>query len=236
MASLVAVEAFAFPHQLGSVVRSDSGVGQRRGSGFFLDSSAGSRGGSGTHASLGTSVLSILLDSVAHDFKAARGLGAERGKLSKGSIGVDFSHSQLLQLGCDSVVQFILQVIIRNTCFSSKVQELREEVMELVGCLHVELLELVLCSSHLVWVIIDSLQVFKHVNRVFIQVHRFTSESRYDVLASFSITMTSHIGTTKLGGVIVIMISLKFLGHQKQPIFKLGFFSISEQQRVGNLS
>ena len=83
--------------------------------------------------SLGTSVLLILLDLVAHDFKAARSLGAERGKLSKGSIGVDFSHSQLLQLGCDSVVQFILQVIIRNTCFGSKVQELREEVMESVS-------------------------------------------------------------------------------------------------------
>ena len=65
----------------------------------------------------------------------------------------------------------------------------------------------------MVQVIIDSLQMFKHVNRVFIQVHRFTSELRHDVLASFSITMTSHIGTTKLGRIIVIMISLKFLSH-----------------------
>ena len=108
--------------------------------------------------------------------------------------------------------------------------------MESVSCPHVELSELVLHSSHSVQVIIDSLQVFKHVNRVFIQVHRFTSESRHDVLVSFSITTTSHIGMMKLGGVIVIMISLKFLGHQKQPIFKSGFFSISEQQRVRNLS
>ena len=173
---------------------------------------------------------------MAHDFKAARGLGAEGGKLSECSIGVDFSHSQLLQLGCDPMVQFILQVIIRNTCFGSKVQEFREEVMESVSRLHVELSELILRSGHSVRVIIDSLQVFKHVNRVFVQVHRFTLELRCDVLASFSITTTSHIGTTKLGGVIVIMISLKFLGHQKQPIFKSGFFSISEQQRVGNLS
>ena len=173
---------------------------------------------------------------MAHDFKAARSLGAERGKLSKGSIGVDFSHSQLLQLGHDSVVQFILQVIIRNTCFSSKVQELREEVMESVGCLHVELSELVLRSGHLVWVIIDSLQVFKHVNRVFVWVHRFTSELRCDVLASFSITVTGHVGMMKLGRVIVIMVSLKLLGHQKQPIFKLGFFSISKQWRVRDLS
>ena len=54
--------------------------------------------------SLGTSILSVLLDLVAHDFKTARGLGAEGGELSKGSVGVDFSHSQLLQLGCDSMV------------------------------------------------------------------------------------------------------------------------------------
>ena len=186
--------------------------------------------------SLGTSILLVLLDSVAHDFKTARGLGAEGGELSKGSIGVDFSHSQLLQLGCDSVVQFILQVIIRNTCFSSKVQELREEVMELVGCLHVELLELVLCSGHSVQVIIDGLQVFKHISGVLIQVHGFTLESGCDVLASFSITATGHIGMMKLGRVIVIMVSLKLLGHQKQPIFKSGFFSISKQQRVRDLS
>ena len=108
--------------------------------------------------------------------------------------------------------------------------------MELVSCLHVELSKLVLCSGHSVRVIIDSLQVFKHVNRVFIWVHRFTLESRRDVLVSFSITMTSHVGAMKLGRIIVIMVSLKFLGHQEQPIFKLGFFSISEQWRVGNLS
>ena len=118
--------------------------------------------------SLGTSVLLILLDSVAHDFKAAHSLGAEGGKLSEYSIGVDFSHGQLLQLGCDLVVQFILQVIIRNTCLSSKVQELREEVMEPVSCLHVELSELVLCSGYSVQVIIDGLQVFKHISGVLI--------------------------------------------------------------------
>ena len=186
--------------------------------------------------SLGTSILLILLDSVAHDFKVACGLGAERGKLSKGSIGVDFSHSQLLQLGCDSVVQFILQVIIRNTCFGSKVQEFREEVMESVSRLHVELSELILRSGHSVRVIVDSLQVFEHISGVFIRVHGFASESGCDVLASFSITSTGHVGTMKLGRVIVVMISLKFLGHQKQPIFKSGFFSISEQWRVRDLS
>ena len=150
---------------------------------------------------------------MAHNFKAACSLGAERGKLSEGSIGVDFSHSQLLQLGCDSVVQFILQIIIRNTCFSSKVQEFREEVMESVSQLYIKLSELVLHSGHLVQVIIDSLQVFKHISGVFIWVHRFTLESGCDVLASFSIIMTSHIGMMKLGRIIVIMVSLKFLGH-----------------------
>ena len=176
------------------------------------------------------------MDLVAHDFKMACSLGAEGGELSKGSVGVDFSHSQLLQLGCDSVVQFILQIIIRNTCFSSKVQEFREEVMESVSRLHVELSELILRSGHSVRVIVDSLQVFEHISGVFIRVHGFASESGCDVLASFSITSTGHVGTTKLGRVIVVMISLKFLGHQKQPIFKSGFLSISEQQRVRDLS
>ena len=206
----MAVEAFAFTHQLGSVVHSDSGIGRRWGSGFFLNS--GCRG-SGTRASLGTGILLILLDSVAHDFKAACGLGAEGGKLSEGSIGVDFSHGQLLHLGCDLVVQFILQVIIRNTCFGSKVQEFREEVMESVSRLHIELSELVLRSGHSVRVIIDSLQVFEHISGVFIWVHGFTSELGCDVLASFAITATGHVGTAKLRRVIVIMVSLKLLGH-----------------------
>ena len=134
------------------------------------------------------------------------------------------------------MVQFILQVIIGDASFGSEVQKFREEVMELVSRLHVELSELVLHSGHSVRVIIDSLQVLEHVSGVFIRVHGFASETGRDVLASFSITTTSHIGTTQLGRVIVIMISLKFLGHQKEPIFKLGFFSISEQWRVGDLS
>ena len=88
--------------------------------------------------------------------------------------------------------------------------------MESVSCLHVELLELVLCSGHSVWVVINDLQVLKCISRVFIWVHRFALKSGYAVLVSFSITATGHIGSTKLGGVIVIMISLKFLGHQKE--------------------
>ena len=85
--------------------------------------------------------------------------------------------------------------------------------MKSVSILYVELLELVLCSGHSVQIIIDGLQVFNHVRGIFIQVHRFTSESESDVLASFSITMTSHIGMVKLREVIVIMISFKLLGH-----------------------
>ena len=45
---------------------------------------------------LGTSILSVLLDLVAYNFKMAYSLGAEEGKLSEGSIRVDFSYSQLL--------------------------------------------------------------------------------------------------------------------------------------------
>ena len=98
----------------------------------------------------------VLLDLIAYDFKIAHGLEAERGKLSEGSIRVDFSYSQLLQLDSESVVQFIFQIIIRNTCFGSKVQEFKEEVIELVSYLYIELSELVLCSGHSVQVIIDS--------------------------------------------------------------------------------
>ena len=85
--------------------------------------------------------------------------------------------------------------------------------MKSVSILHVELSELVLHSGHSVQIIIDGLQVFNHVRGIFIQVHRFTSESGSDVLASFSITLTSHIGIVKLRGVVVIMISFKLLGH-----------------------
>ena len=49
-----------------------------------------------------------LLDSVIHDFKAAHSLGIERSELSEDTSRVDFRDSQLLELGCDSVVQFIL--------------------------------------------------------------------------------------------------------------------------------
>lgn len=46
---------------------------------------------------LGIRELAVLLDPVGHHFKTARGLGAEGSELSKGIIGIDFSHSQLLQ-------------------------------------------------------------------------------------------------------------------------------------------
>ena len=102
--------------------------------------------------------------------------------------------------------------------------------MELVSHLYIELSELVLHSGHLVQVIIDSFQVFEHISGVFVWIYRFTLELGCDVLASFSIIVTGYIDIIKLGRVIVIMISLKFLDHQKQPIFKSGFFFISEQR------
>ena len=85
--------------------------------------------------------------------------------------------------------------------------------MEPVSHLYVELLELVLCSGYSVQVIVDSLQMFEHISGVLIWVHRFTSELGHNVLASFSITVTGHIDTAKLRRVIVIIVSLKFLGH-----------------------
>ena len=108
--------------------------------------------------------------------------------------------------------------------------------MKSVSILYVELLELVLCSGHSVQIIIDGLQVFNHVGGIFIWVHRFTLELESDMLMSFSITITSHIGIVKLRGVVVIMISFKLLGHQKKPVFKSGFLSIREQWRIRDLS
>ena len=49
-----------------------------------------------TYVALGTSILSVLLDLVAYNFKIAYSLRAERSKLSEESIRVDFSYSQLL--------------------------------------------------------------------------------------------------------------------------------------------
>ena len=97
------------------------------------------------------------------------------------------------------MIQFILQVIVRNTCFGSEVQEFREEVMESVGRFHVELSELVLRGGHSVRVLIDRFEMLNHIRAVFIRVRGFTSESGSDVLAGFPITSTGHVGTTKLG-------------------------------------
>ena len=105
-----------------------------------------------------------------HDFKVAHSLGTERGELPERTIRDDFGNYQLLELDHDLVVQFILQVIFRDTYFSSKVQEFRKEIVKLVGILHVELSKLVLHSGHSVWVIIDGLQMLNHVGRIFIWV------------------------------------------------------------------
>ena len=186
--------------------------------------------------SLRAHVLVTLLDLVIHDFKMAHSLGTERGELLEGTIRDDFGNCQLLELGCDLVVQFILQIIFGDISLSSEVQEFREEIMESVSILHVELSELILYSGHLVWVIIDGFQMLNHVQRIVVWVWGFASELGSDVLVSFSITMTSHVGMTKLRGVVVIMISLELLSHQEKPVFKSGFFSISEQWRIGDLS
>lgn len=107
--------------------------------------------------------------------------------------------------------------------------------MESVIQFHIQLLKLVLRSSHLVQVLIGCFEVLNHVIRILVCVHGFALKLGSDVLAGFSITSASHIGTTKLGRVIVIMISLRFLGHQEKPIFKSRFFYISKQWGIRNL-
>ena len=90
--------------------------------------------------------------------------------------------------------------------------------MELISHLYIELLELVLYSSYLIQVIIDGLQIFKYISKVFIQVHVLTSEMGSNILIGFSIILASHIDIIQLERVIVIMISLRFLSYQEYLI------------------
>ena len=55
--------------------------------------------------------------------------------------------------------------------------------------------------------------MFNHIRGIFIWVYRFTLKSGSDVLASFSITITSYIDIVKLRGVVVIIISFKLLDY-----------------------
>lgn len=86
-----------------------------------------------------------------HNFKMASCLEAKDGELVKSAVSwVDLCNSEFLEFNCEVMVEFIFQIIIRDTGFSSKVQKFREEVVEMVITLYVELLKLILCSCNLV--------------------------------------------------------------------------------------
>lgn len=105
----------------------------------------------------------IILGPVVDNFKSARSLGNSAGELLESTLLDAAGDAQLLELDRQLVVELILPVIFSNASFSSKVQEFRKEVMELVINLHVQLLELVFCSGNTVRVAIDRLQVVKHI-------------------------------------------------------------------------
>lgn len=164
-------------------------------------------------------------------------MGAKSGELVESPISqVDLCNGEFLELGCKTMVEFILQIIIRDTSLSSKVQKFREEVVEMVSILHIELLELILRSSDSVWVFVDGLQVFNYVVGVMVQVDGFVPEPRSDMLPGLAITPASHIGAMQLGGVVMVMVGIQLLSHQEKPVLKSGFFTISKQRRIRDLS
>lgn len=97
------------------------------------------------------------------NFKSACSLGDSTGELLESVIPDAVTDVQLLELSYQFVIELILTIIFSHASFSSKVQELREEIMELVTNFHVQLLKLVLCSGNTVWVAIDCLQMVKHI-------------------------------------------------------------------------
>ena len=68
-----------------------------------------------------------------------------------------------------------------------------------------------------------------------IRVDGFTLEVRSDMLSGLAITPTSHVGMTQLGRVVMVMVGIQLLSHQKKPVFKLRFFTISKQGRIRDL-
>ena len=55
------------------------------------------------------------------------------------------------------------------------------------------------------------------------------------MLPGLAITLASHIGMMQLGRVIVVVVGIQLLSHQKKPILKSGFFTISKQRRIRDL-
>ena len=83
----------------------------------------------------------------------------------------------------------------------------------MVSTLYIELSELVLCGSDLVWVFIDSLQMLNHIIRVIVQINSFAPEIGGDMLPDLAIILTSYIGTIQLGRVVIIMVGIQLLSH-----------------------
>ncbi|BCR87277.1 uncharacterized protein ACHE_31264S [Aspergillus chevalieri] len=107
--------------------------------------------------------------------------------------------------------------------------------MELVAGLHVQLSELVLCSSDTIRVVIYCFQMVEHVLRIGIWVHCIIPHAWDDVLSGFTLTTAHHICLSQLRCVKMICIGCKLLTYQEQPVFKSGFFAVSEHWGIRNL-
>ena len=108
--------------------------------------------------------------------------------------------------------------------------------MKTVSALYIELLKLILCGSNLVQIFINGLQMLDYIIRVIVQIDGFAPEAGSDILSGFTIILASYIDIIQLERVIMIMIGVQLLYHQKKPIFKLRFFTIYKQERIRDLS
>lgn len=107
--------------------------------------------------------------------------------------------------------------------------------MESVAGFHVELLELMLSNYDAVWVAIDHFQVLQHILQIILRAQGVISHSWSDALAGSTLTAICDIHHLELGHVKVISVGSQLLAHQQPPVFKSGFLSTSQHQRVRDL-
>ena len=55
--------------------------------------------------------------------------------------------------------------------------------------------------------------MLNHIIRVMVWINGFALEAESDILPGLAITLTSHVGMTQLGRVIMIMIDVQLLSH-----------------------
>ena len=142
--------------------------------------------------------LLILLHVIVEDLQSACCLWTERGELLKGFILVDFCHIQLLGFCDDLMIELILSVILRISCLGSQIKKFRGKIMKLFSWFHVRSLKLTFPDCHMIWIIINDLQMLNHLIGISVQIQRFSSQTRCDMFACLVITVTDHVDLLKL--------------------------------------